>query len=572
MAAEQLGFRRQRRCFVERRQRAPVHRRGLVGRRLDVVAERRGKGGLVAGGHLHGIDQRRPQVARADAQQLGEGAHLGCQLLGLAAGVIEGLATCLELGRRRPMRLFGFGSGAFGLLVCVQRGIHRIAELTGFHLVVRLRLQGLPALLERRQLGLEPARALALLLQVPDALAALGGELRQAGLGLVRRLLGGPELFARALQHRGGLLAHLDLSGLGLAQRGVFVAQAGEHRIDVVEDVLLAAQILADLLDARLDLGLAPLGLGHLAVETGLLGADPLQHRGAHHFLFAQGGQRLGDRVARPARLGCGAGALGQLPDGLVQLALFMACRLDRRGPGKIELCRFQTADGAGQLLVADGLAGLALEALELAVELADDVVDARQIGFGPAQLQLRLVAPHMQAGDAGGLLQNAAAGLGLGVDDLGNLALAHQRRRARAAGGVGEQNLHVAGAHFRAVDAVVRARLALDAARDLQRIGVVELGRRAAVGVVEGERHLGHVAGRPRGSAAEDDVVHGGGAHVAGRAFAHRPAQRLEQIRLAAAVGSDDAGETGLDQQLGRLHERLEARQSEPGEHHDRL
>ncbi len=80
-----------------------------------------------------------------------------------------------------------------------------------------------------------------------------------------------------------------------------------------------------------------------------------------------------------------------------------------------------------------------------------------------------------MQAGNAGGFFQHAAALLGLGLDDLADAALMHQRRRTRAGRGVGEQDLHVARAHFAAVDAVVGAGLALDAARDFEHVGVVE-------------------------------------------------------------------------------------------------
>ena len=74
-----------------------------------------------------------------------------------------------------------------------------------------------------------------------------------------------------------------------------------------------------------------------------------------------------------------------------------------------------------------------------------------------------------MQTGNAGGLFQHAAALLGLGLDDLADAALMHQRGRTRAGRSIGEQYLHVAGAHFAAVDAVGRALLALDAAGDFE-------------------------------------------------------------------------------------------------------
>ena len=42
-----------------------------------------------------------------------------------------------------------------------------------------------------------------------------------------------------------------------------------------------------------------------------------------------------------------------------------------------------------------------------------------------------------------------------------------------------------------------------------------------------------------------------------------------IDQVRLAAAVGPDDAGQTRLDQELGRLPERLEAGEAELGDLH---
>ncbi len=126
-------------------------------------------------------------------------------------------------------------------------------------------------------------------------------------------------------------------------------------------------------------------------------------------------------------------------------------------------------ADLGGDLAVADRLARLALQAVDLAGELADHVLDAGEVGLGRLQPQLGLVTARMQAGDAGGFFQHAAALLGLGLDDLADPALVHQRRRARAGRGIGEQDLHVAGAHLAAVDAVDRAGLALDAAGDVR-------------------------------------------------------------------------------------------------------
>ena len=114
--------------------------------------------------------------------------------------------------------------------------------------------------------------------------------------------------------------------------------------------------------------------------------------------------------------------------------------------------------------------------AVDLGRQLADHVFKAQQIGFRALEPQFSLVAAGMQAGNAGGFFQHAAALLGLGLDDLADAALMHQRRRPRAGRGIGEHDLHVAGAHFAAIDAVAGAGLALDAAGDFQAVLVVEL------------------------------------------------------------------------------------------------
>ena len=242
--------------------------------------------------------------------------------------------------------------------------------------------------------------------------------------------------------------------------------------------------------------------------------------------------------------------------------------RLGQR-PAQMQQRRLGLADVGGQVLEARRLPRLPLQVLDLAFELADHVVEPLEVLLGGAQPELRLVAAAVQAGNAGGLFEQRAARLRLGLDQLADAALPDHRGRARAGRLVGEQQLHVLGARFLAVDAVDRAGLALDAARHLQFVGVVEGGGRGAVGIVEEQRHLGGVARRPRRRAREDDVVHAGRAHVLVRAFAHHPAQRLDEIGLAAAVRPDDAGQAALDHELGRLDERLEAKQAEAIELH---
>ena len=172
--------------------------------------------------------------------------------------------------------------------------------------------------------------------------------------------------------------------------------------------------------------------------------------------------------------------------------------RLGQR-PAQMQQRRLGLADVGRQVLEARGLARLALQAFDLAFELADDVVEPFEVLLGGAQPQLGLVAAGVQAGNAGRLFEQRAARLRLGLDQLADAALPDHRGRAGAGRLVGEQQLHVLGARFLAVDAVDRAGLALDAARHLQFVGVVEGGGRGAVGIVEEQRDFGGVARRPR-------------------------------------------------------------------------
>src|SRR5262249_10291888 len=148
-------------------------------------------------------------------------------------------------------------------------------------------------------------------------------------------------------------------------------------------------------------------------------------------------------------------------------------------------------SDGA----VADRLPRLPLERVDLSSELIDDILEPRQVLLRRAQPQLRLVPPRVQARYAGRLLQHAPTLFGLGLNDLADAALVHHGGRGRAGRRVGEENVHVAGAHLAAVDAIGGARVALDAARDVERVVFVELRRRLACAVVDLDRDFGVVA-----------------------------------------------------------------------------
>ncbi len=80
------------------------------------------------------------------------------------------------------------------------------------------------------------------------------------------------------------------------------------------------------------------------------------------------------------------------------------------RGPAQAMRQRLGLADMAGEVAIARGLSRLALEARELAFDLADDVFEPAEIGLGCFQAKLRLVAALVQAGDAGSLFEDRTA------------------------------------------------------------------------------------------------------------------------------------------------------------------
>ena len=227
----------------------------------------------------------------------------------------------------------------------------------------------------------------------------------------------------------------------------------------------------------------------------------------------------------------------------------------------------FSGTDGAGDVAVAAGLAGLALQAGELGFQLGAQVLGASHVGFGSAQLQLRFVAASMQAGDAGGFFQHSAAVFGAGGDQGADAALADHAGSAGTGCQVGEQGLHVARPHLLAVHPVGAAGAAGDLAADLKLRLFVEGGRNDAGGLVEEQRDLGDIARGTGGGAGEDDIVHLAAAQAAGAVLAHGPAERLHHVRLAAAVRADDAGQPRQYLHADRFGETLEPGNAEAAE-----
>src|SRR5207244_10281339 len=96
-------------------------------------------------------------------------------------------------------------------------------------------------------------------------------------------------------------------------------------------------------------------------------------------------------------------------------------------------------------------------------------------------------------------------------------------------------------------------------------RVGTADL----AVRVVEHELHRGAADGLARRGAVEHNVRHVVAAQVLGGQLAHDPANGVDHVRLAAAVGAYDTGKIAGEADLGGIDEGLEAGELDLGRPH---
>ncbi|HEX6657881.1 MAG TPA: AAA family ATPase [Ilumatobacter sp.] len=215
---------------------------------------------------------------------------------------------------------------------------------------------------------------------------------------------------------------------------------------------------------------------------------------------------------------------------------------------------------------VASGGLGLAFEWSQLAADLAQQILDAQQVGLGrvEAALGLLLAAPVLE--DAGSLLDDRPAVLGSSVEHGVDLPLADDHVLLAADAGVAQQLLHVEQAARDTIDRV----LALAAAeQDAADRDLVELDGQQPGRVVDGEADLGPAERRARRSTGKDDVVHLLTADRLRGLGAEHPSDGVDDVRLARTVRSDDHGDAGLERHGRRVGERLEALEGETLEEH---
>ena len=383
-------------------------------------------------------------------------------------------------------------------------------------------------------------------LMLPLGLAALGGgeRGRRAALGVLCQLdLGGQtrELLADRLQL---LFVAGDLVGERL-QRHPRLTEIGALALTRVTRVL-------DLLFGTRDIGTdrieTPLDLTHRIGLLGMEGTLRLDRR----FGAAQIGER---RLHRKLAL-----AHGRI--------LHLRAAVEIAQTQREQLCR-EAALLLLQHLVAASTSGLTLQVTDLLVDLVTQVLQPLEVLPGVGNAALGLLASLLVPRDPRRLFDEGAHVIGLGLDEAGDHALLDDRVAARAETGPEEQLGDVLAAAAGAVDVVGARAVARDLATQrhfgIGRIGATDL----AVGVVEHQldRRLADRLARAR--AVEDDIGHGVATQVLGGQFAHHPAHGIDDIGLAAAVRTDDAGEVAGEGDGGRVDEGLEPGELDLGQTH---
>ena len=251
------------------------------------------------------------------------------------------------------------------------------------------------------------------------------------------------------------------------------------------------------------------------------------------------------------------------------KLARERAFLLLRRQPLPAGSEQLQLPQLAAQLAELLRLLRLPLETLQAAAHLADHVGEPQQVLLGGLQLALGLLSACLVLGDSGRLFDDRAPVLRLRADDETDAALLDDGVRARPDARAEEQLGDVEQPAGGLVDLVFARAVAEQAARhgDVGESRV--LRRHEAAVVLEGDRHLGHAGGRTRLAAAEDDVFHRAAAQMLRALLAHRPADGVDDVALAAAVRSHHSGDAVVEGKDDAVRERLEAGNLDPPAFH---
>src|SRR5208283_2217729 len=361
----------------------PMGGRRRIGRCVEIVAERRAERSLKTLGDNDLVDDGRPEIARAGVEEFFQRARLGVEPLGARFRGRERRAA----GRLRLARLMVARSGRFRRLVRRLRLLARQLEarLEPRQILSAAALRGdqREFRVEPGELRLETREAAPLLLDRRLKAFRARVDRGEAVLRLMQLVLRHGERRLDRGQARSRLLLAFAARGLGLQELGPLLLEALRDFRRVLDQRALALEVAGELLDAAGELGDAFVGALLLGVERVAGDDEPVQRRARLRFLFAKRRQLMrGQRLL--ARRG-----------GLLDQALIDERRIRRefalglgepRGRGAMRderRERLVLADLRGDGAIARRPPRLAAQALDLAVDLLQHVVETQQIFRG---------------------------------------------------------------------------------------------------------------------------------------------------------------------------------------------
>ena len=222
-----------------------------------------------------------------------------------------------------------------------------------------------------------------------------------------------------------------------------------------------------------------------------------------------------------------------------------------------------------GEGLETAGFGDLAFQGVHAALLLGEDVGDAEEVCLGVFEFAEGVFFLAFELGDAGGFFEDGAAFLGLGGEDLIDLTLRHDGVGGAADAGVHEEVVEIAEAAEGAVEAVFGTAIAEDAAGDGD---FVEIDFEGLLAIGHGECDFCHAEGFAFLGAVENDVCHFTAAECFGGSFSKNPANGVDDVGLAAAVGADDSGDAFGEFEYGLIGEGFETLDFEGLEIHERV
>ena len=193
--------------------------------------------------------------------------------------------------------------------------------------------------------------------------------------------------------------------------------------------LFFTGQVAGGVCKLCLQFRLPGLGPGFLALQRIPVDGEAMEHGRAGSLFVAQGLELSGRFGLEAQGLGFGSRLLGHGFESVLKRQLVGLDLGASRDPLQMVKQRLHLMDSGRDVAIALGLAGLAPRRLELRIQLADQIREAREIAFRRLQAQFGLMAAAVKPGDAGGIFQDAPPLERGRAHDLADTALLHEGR-----------------------------------------------------------------------------------------------------------------------------------------------